>query len=365
MAKHIVLAVTNDLVTDQRVHKIASSLSEDGYTVSLIGRLRRGSKPLLPRKYRCIRMRLLFEKGMLFYAEYNLRLFVQLIRMRANMVTANDLDTLPGAWLASAVLRARLVYDSHEYFTEVPELASRPAVRRIWEYIEARLVPRADAHMTVCQSIADIYEGKFGRKFAVVRNLPFRSDFPLISNDSATKTIIYQGAVNIGRGLELMLDAMLLIADAHLLIVGDGDMLPRMRELVVSKGLRDKVTCTGQVPFEALRSYTLKADLGISLEENIGLNYYYALPNKLFDYIQCSVPVLVSDLPEMRRIVSQYGVGRILAERSPESLARMATDMLTDKTDRLGWKENAHLASKELCWDSEKQIVLHIYRQQG
>lgn len=362
MGAHIAMAVTNDLVTDQRVHRIASTLTGEGYTVTLIGRKLPNSPELLPRKYRCVRMRLIFRRGMLFYFEYNIRLLIKLLVINADAVTANDLDTLPGAWLAAALTRKKLIYDSHEYYTQVPELQDRLWKRRLWEAIERLLVPRTDSCMTVCQSIADIYSHAFGRPFAVVRNLPFYSQFPPMQPPAAS-TILYQGSVNAGRGLDLMIDAMPMIENAKLVVVGGGDVLVHLQEKVRSMGLGERVLFVGRVPFESLRSYTLNAQLGISLEENLGLNYYYALPNKIFDYIQCNVPVLVSDLPEMRRIVSHYGIGRILEQRTPEELARTCNEMLCDSPQRQQWQANARDAAQDLCWENERQIVTDLYHK--
>lgn len=363
MAAHIAMAVTNDLVTDQRVHRIATTLTGAGYTVTLIGRRLPKSPQLLPRQYRCSRMRLIFKRGMLFYAEFNIRLFVKLLIINADAFTANDLDTLPGAWLATVFTRKKLVYDSHEYYTQVPELQNRGLKRKLWERAERFLVPRTDACMTVCQSIADIYLTSYRRPFAVVRNLPLYSQFPVMPQSTPLKTILYQGSVNSGRGLDLMIDAMPMIVDAQLVVVGGGDVLAHLQEKVQKMDIGDTVRFVGRVPFEALRSYTLNAQLGISLEENLGLNYYYALPNKIFDYIQCGVPVLVSDLPEMRRIVSHYGVGKILEQRTPEALARICNEMLGNDLLRQQWQANAIDAAQELCWENEQQTVIDLYHK--
>lgn len=363
MAAHIAMAVTNDLVTDQRVHRIATTLLGAGYTVTLIGRKLQDSPQLLPRQYRCDRMRLLFKTGILFYAEYNLRLFIKLLTLQADAVTANDLDTLPGAWLATIFTKKKLVYDSHEYYTQVPELQNRRLKRKLWESVERFLIPRTHARMTVCQSIADIYGTTYHRPFAVVRNLPLYSQFPVMPQTSPLKTILYQGSVNIGRGLELMIDAMPMIPGAQLVVVGGGDVLAHLQDKVMKMKLGDSVRFVGKVPFESLRSYTLNAQLGISLEENLGLSYFYALPNKIFDYIQCGIPVLVSDLPEMRRIVSHYGVGRILEQRTPESLASICNEMLNNDSLRQQWQANALDAAHELCWENEKQSVIDLYHK--
>ena len=154
--KRIVMAVTNDLVTDRRVLRHAATLREAGYAVTLFGR-----NDLHVRSRRSWR----------FYAEYNLRLCWRLLCTRCDIVWANDTDTLPACWLAARLRGRRLVMDSHELFPEVPELIDRPRVKRVWERIEGLLLPRCDANITVCQSIADYYRSKYGVEMTVVRNL--------------------------------------------------------------------------------------------------------------------------------------------------------------------------------------------------
>ena len=132
-----IVSVTNDLYTDQRVHKICLFLEEQGYQVLLLGRKRKSSLPLESRLYKTKRMNLFFDKGAMFYAEYNLRLFLFLFFKKGNLFVSNDLDTLLANYCASILkLKTRLVYDSHEYFTEVPELVNNTIVIHIWTTFE-------------------------------------------------------------------------------------------------------------------------------------------------------------------------------------------------------------------------------------
>ena len=119
------------------------------------------------------------------------------------------------------------------------------------------------------------------------------------------RIIIYQGSLNLARGLEIAIQAMEFIDNAKLVIIGKGDITAELKQLADKAELHNKVVFFERMPYEELMEYTVQADLGISLEENTGLNYYYALPNKLFDYIQARIPVLVSDFPEMARIINE------------------------------------------------------------
>ncbi|NCB08129.1 MAG: glycosyltransferase, partial [Bacteroidia bacterium] len=201
--KRIIVSVTSDLVSDNRVHKVCTTLNGMNFHVLLTGRRLPQSLPLLPRSYPTKRFRLLFHRGPLFYAEYNLRLFVFLLFSKTNVLLANDLDTLPANFLASKLRRKPLVYDSHEFFTEVPELIGRPQVKKAWEWLEQMMVPKLKFAYTVCESIAKIYTEKYGVPFRVVRNVPLAGVVHgKKENRETRKMILYQGAVNTGRALE-------------------------------------------------------------------------------------------------------------------------------------------------------------------
>jgi glycosyltransferase involved in cell wall biosynthesis len=363
----IILCVTNDIATDRRVNRIALSLLKIPCNILIIGRVLAGSMALPEQPYQTMRMKLLFTKGPLFYAEYNIRLFLILLFKRADILVADDLDTLPAVFLVSRIRRLPVVYDSHEYFTEVPELIGRNGVKRTWESIEAIILPRLKYACTVSFSIADEYKRKYGITMEVIRNLPFRLEKNLQPSPTLKKSgdsiIIYQGSLNMGRGLETAIRAMQYVSNTQLIIAGTGDVENELRELTSTLSLDEKIRFTGRISASEVQYYTVQADLGISLEEKLGLNYYYALPNKLFDYIQARIPVLVSDLPEMRTVVHQYKIGKVTAARDPYELSLVFTEMLTDHSQRQVWKSNLEIAAKELCWENEEHALLDLYQR--
>ena len=160
--KHIAVAVTNDLLTDQRVDRTCQTLLEAGYRVTLIGRRLRRSAPLQERPYDTYRMRLTFKRTALFYLEYNFRLWLRLLRLHPDAVWANDTDTLAACTLAAHMMRRPLLFDAHELFPEVPELTGRPGVQAVWRMVERRCLPHVKAAYTVCQSVADEYGSRYG-----------------------------------------------------------------------------------------------------------------------------------------------------------------------------------------------------------
>jgi len=365
--KRIYLAVTNDLVTDNRVHKIACSLLKSGAKVTIIGRINTDQTPLNDRQYSTIRFNMIFKKGFFFYKFFNIRLFLFLLFHRFDIVVANDLDTLPGCFLPAFIKRKKIVYDSHEYFTEVPELISRKLPKITWQIIERLFLPRIKYSYTVSESIAETYNNKYGISMRVIRNVPY-----CISNiitdrikENDKRIILYQGSLNVGRGLEQMIDAMQFVDNATFRIIGHGDIIDILKQRIAQRGLESKVELHGRIPFEDLFEETCKADLGIALEENIGLNYYYALPNKLFDYIQARVPVLISPFPEMQKIVKKYDIGTVYNHQHPEALAKKINEIFELKNRYQKWKENTDKAALDLCWQNEEEILKEIYSQVG
>ena len=158
MADRIIISVTSDLVTDQRVQRAAGTLKEAGYQVMLVGRVLSDSIEMKGKRFRITRFKLWVNKGPFFYLNYNLRLFWYLLWNQADILLSNDLDTLPANFLVSKIKGIPLVYDSHEYFTGVPELSQRPKVKAIWKRIESFIFTKIQYAYTVNSSIAQLYE---------------------------------------------------------------------------------------------------------------------------------------------------------------------------------------------------------------
>ena len=359
----IIVSVINDLSTDQRVDKICNTLLELNFDVLLVGRVLPYSKKI-DRTYQTKRFKLWFNKGPLFYANYNIRLFLFLLFTKSDVLWSNDLDTLWANYNISKWKNKKLIFDSHEYFTEVPELINRPKVQQFWKRIERNILPNLKHVITVSQSIANLYEKEYNIKVQLLRNVPtLKKQKIAVKNikSDGKKIIIYQGAINMNRGIEQMVEAMQEINNAILYILGKGDISNQIEALILKLNLSAKVKMLGAIPLEKLHKYTQQADLGLSLEEDKGLNYRFALPNKLFDYIHAGIPVLVANLPEMKNLVLHYQIGEVIKNHNPKHIAEKINSMFQNDTQMQTWRDNTKKAALELNWEKEKHVIEHLF----
>lgn len=358
MKKRIIISVTNDLSTDQRVGKVAQSCHNNGYDVLLVGRKLNNSLEFdAPYKYK--RFKLLFNRSALFYAEYNLRLFIFLLFSKTDIFLSNDTDTLVANYLVARLRRKKLIFDAHELFPEVPELSNRPATKRVWQFIENCIFPYLTHSYTVCKSIAKHYNKKYGIQMKVIRNVPhyrFAKIDNTGSSDEVPNIILYQGALNKGRGLEWVLEAMPFVENAKLVIIGDGDIAEKLKTQANHLNISNKVQFMGKISAQELHTHTPKASLGLCLLGNEGLSYYYSLPNRVFDFIQAGVPILSTRFPEIANVVERYKTGMLIDHYEPEFLAGVINQLLENPYPTAHFETVA----KELCWENEEKILLDI-----
>lgn len=370
MRKKAIVTVINDLSTDQRVARICRTLNEEGYEILLLGRVLKKSPSLPDRPYRMKRMRLPFEKGPLFYLSFALSSFFILMREKADLIWANDLDTLVSAYPASRLKKIPLIYDSHEYFTEVPELQGRSFKKRIWERSERWILPKLPFMITVNPSIAQVYEKKYGIPVHVVPNHPERENGPnppsLPSREALGLPedrfiLVLQGSgINPGRGGDEALEAMERLDDRFLLlIIGGGDRIGELHRKAEAEGMDERIRFLPRMPYEEMMQYTRNADLGLSLDKPISENYRLSSPNKLFDYIRAGIPILASEkLPEVERIVRENGVGSLCDPSDPKAIAAEVERLHEHPEELEAYRKNCRKAREEFVWERTGAPVL-------
>lgn len=361
-----IVCVTNDLSTDQRVHKTCLALMKCGYEVTEYGRILPGSLPL-DRTYKTNRAKHLFNQGPLFYAEYNIRLFFYLLFTQSTLIFSNDLDTLLAAFLASKIKKSKFIYDSHEYYTETPELVKRPFVQSIWKKIESSIFPHLTKIITVNNSISALFEKKYNKKVEVIRNIPLTFKPEIIKTRQELglpedkKILLIQGTgINVDRGAEEACKAMEYLEDYILLIIGSGDVFPTLKKIVKENKLEDKVIFRNKMDFRELRQFTINSDLGLTIDKDTNINYRFSLPNKLFDFLHAGIPVLSSGLVELKRIIDEYNTGYFIENHDPKHIADVIKSIFSDRDTYRIKKENTKIAARELCWEKEEEKLINI-----
>ncbi|MFN7012850.1 MAG: glycosyltransferase [Bacteroidia bacterium] len=366
----VILSVTNDIATDQRVFKVVLTLQKSGFEVLVVGRKLKDSLSTNHLPFKTHRFNLFFNKKAFFYAEYNIRLFLFLLFKKAEVLHANDLDTLLPNYLVSKIKGIPIVYDSHEYFCHVPELIHRPWVQKVWLSIEQWIFPKLKYVITVNNSIACLYEKQYKVSVKVLKNVPFKSLYQNIEIKNRKELglpeekaiVLLQGSgININRGAEEAVEAMQFVDNAVLLIIGGGDVFSSLEKLVLKHQLQHKVILKPKMPFKELLQYTFNSSIGLSIDKPGNLNYENSLPNKLFDYIYAGLPVLVSALNEVKRVVLYYNIGCIIDNHNPQHIAEKINFMINSGSTYQSWKDNCKKAADENCWENQEHILTGIY----
>lgn len=388
------IMLTTDVIVDRRILLEAESLRQAGWDVEIVaphsgvGAVER--KPPLAQKalgvlYRQIRDRLPFretlgpkvrELGWRFVMDpeqYHLKLFAGLAGAHADLVIAHDLPTLPPAFALADRLDVPVLYDSHELFVE--QGFSAFEMKR-WTEIERRYIARCAAVTTVNPSIADELETRYdidGVKVVLNAEKAWAGE-PLTGHfhrrfglPAASKVLLFQGGLSADRNLENLVGAMRRVAnpDIHLVMMGDGQIRTKLSRLAVDLGLADRVHFHPRVPQADLLAHTAAADAGVIPYLPVSLNNRYATPNKLFEFIAAKPPILASDLPEIRRIVSRYDIG-LLADMGNERSIATAIDEMFRSSDRLAkWRENQAVAGRDINWEIEGAKFVKIAESVG
>tara|TARA_R110001592_G_scaffold307299_1_gene580509 strand:+ start:49394 stop:50506 length:1113 start_codon:yes stop_codon:yes gene_type:complete len=366
LAKRVALCISNDFSADRRVEKTANSLIEMGWEPLVIGRKLQPKKNYPKKKFRVARLNLLFKSGPLFYAELNFRLFFKLIFTRLDAIHSNDLDTLLACYLASWFKRKHLIYDSHEFFTEVPELLSNPFARNLWLSIEQRIFPLLKHVTTVNQSIANEYELRYGIRPKVVRNIanaPVGREALPVDKPDRPFIVIMQGAgINIDRGAEELLEAFTLLPDyIRLKIIGKGDVFATLKKMRVELKLENQVDIIDSLPYAELMKHTAESHLGATLDKATNPNYALSLPNKIFDYMRAGLPIISSSVVEVANIVNTHKCGTVLTEVEPKNIAEAILYYANNIENYWKTKIKVETAAKAYSWENEFNVFKEIY----
>jgi glycosyltransferase involved in cell wall biosynthesis len=346
------------------MQRICSTLATHGLEVTLVGRKMKNSITLTDQTFKQKRLYCFFQNGFAFYAEYNFRLFFYLLLKQADLFYAVDLDTILPHYFASAIKGKKRIYDAHELFTEQKEIVTRPAVHKFWMVIERFAVPKFKNGYTVNIFIKDELKRRYNVEYSIIRNLPKHYLlFPSPQGEGlGVRFIIYQGAVNEGRSFETLIPAMKQV-DASLKIYGKGNFFEQTKKLISKNKLEDKIELAGYVIPTQLKQLTQQAYFGLTLFEKTGLNQYYSLSNRFFDYIMAGIPQVCVNYPEYKTINDQYNVALMIDNTDEQTIADALNRLLHDKTLYEQLMQNCVIAREQLNWQEEEKKLMTFFRE--
>lgn len=340
------------------MHRIAGTLAKEGYEVLLVGRIRKDSTKLSQQLFQQKRLRCFWNKGVLFYAEYNIRLLFFLLFKKADILCAIDLDTILPCYFSSVLKRQKRVYDAHELFTEQFEIIRRPFIKKCWLLIEKWMVKQFKNGYTVNEFIANWLLQQYDVQYNVIKNLPVKTTLP---NTVKADYILYQGSVNEGRCFDELIQAMLQV-NATLVICGKGNYYDAVKQLIRKHQLEDKIILKGNLAPDELRKITEAALIGITLFDKKGLNQYQSLANRFFDYMMAGIPQICVDFPAYKTINDQYGFALLVEGTDIESIAKGLNKLLSDTVLYKQIAQKALEARQELNWETESKKLIQFYQ---
>jgi glycosyltransferase involved in cell wall biosynthesis len=289
-------------------------------------------------------------------------------RLRADVIHAHDVNTLPTAWLAAKLSGARVVYDAHEISTSREGYSN---FRKLVGWIERTLMPRVQGTITTTEARAKYFARAYGvARPVVLQNRPreqqaMRSDRirAELELDQPWPIILYQGGVQQGRGLERLARVAADVPNAYFVFIGGGRLDDSLRLIVEELQLEQRVRFIPTVALAELPSYRASADIGVQPIENTCLNHYTTDSNKLFEYVQAGLPVVASDLPEIRRVVREHDLGVLVPESDSVALAAALRDLVGDEGKRQYYAAQSRKAASVLNWESQEHELLALYER--
>lgn len=281
---------------------------------------------------------------------------------------ANDLNTLPQGIVCAKLRfnRKKLVYDSHEVQT------SRTGYGKIHGLLERLLIKKADAMIVENHTRAKYNEELYGFYPAVVHNYPFSANkqpenivnlCELLGLERGEKILLYQGGIQAGRGLDKLIEAVPMIKEGIVVLIGDGKIKGQLMQKVKDMQLEGRVKFLPKVPLNELPAYTVNAYVGFQILNNVCFNHYSASSNKLFEYMMAGVPVVACSFPEIRKVVEEEEIGLCIDSHNPADIAQAVNMMTQDLEKRNTFSKNALHASQKYNWELEKEELIGLYEK--
>lgn len=311
------------------------------------------------------------KSSLIYYYNFFFLLIRDLLKHKAKYYFAEDIYTLPIVYFFAKLNKGKIYYNSREIYGHLAGLRNKSNVQKIIAKVESKFIRKVDLVLVTGEMDAEFLRDAYSiNNFMVLRNLPeYQKEIEKINLREKlnipreAKILLYQGVLLEGRGISKLINILAKIQNVHFVIVGEGEFRKQFETIAANSNASNRIHFLGAVNHTELLNYTAGADIGLALIENISISYYYALPNKLFEYIMAGVPILASNLPQMKNVIDKYEVGKYVDPEHEEDLVSTLIEMINDDEKLKKYAVNCKIASQELNWDVEfdknKEILLN------
>ncbi len=301
------------------------------------------------------------------YLEFSFKSFFRNTYLRNDIINCHSLHVLPIGVLIKIFYGSKLIYDAHELETEV--VGAKGLKKVFAKIMEQMMMPFVDELIVVSDSIAHWYKAKYKLKnVTVIKNIPnrqtgsmkiasnlLREKFNIPENDIVG---IYQGVLSEHRGVREILNAFIeSTPNKHIVFMGFAGMADEVESAAKKY---PNIHFLPAVKPEEVPLYTSSADFGIHIIPNSCLNHYYCLPNKVYEYILSGIPPIVSDFPDMGKVVKDYDCGWCI-EPSKKGLTKVLE--MIDKDSIHNKKNNLLKASENYSWENQEDLYTPLYKR--
>jgi len=372
----VVSIVLNNFKNDSRVLKTNISLQNAGYNVQIVALFEDGIQEFetvqnIPVHRVKLKSKNWSKNKLVQLIKYFEFLYRTVKKYKNNDIFhCNDLNTLPIGVIVKKFFnkKIKIVYDAHEYETEIGGLTGLR--KRMIKKLERFLIAYVDETITVSNAIADEYVKLYNIvKPALVLNTPLYKElikkdiFRETLNISQDKTIfLYQGGLSSGRGIEILLEAFKLMDNYEnnsvIVFMGYGVLEEVIKQ---AENNYDNIYFHDAVSPNVLLEYTSSADFGILFYENSCLNHYYCSPNKMFEYIMAEIPVIASNLYEMKRLVENNNIGVVAKQNTPQGLQEAIKQAM--KLNKKELQQNIQKVKEIYNWEEQEKVLINVYTE--
>lgn len=371
-AKKICFIGLFDAKNDARTLNVAAALKHFGAEITIANTGDTTTTELLSSQgFRCININVdLRRKLRYIWLDYQREVVAKLRKQPFDIVVAEDVYSLGSASKIAKSSHAMLIYDSREIYSALGSLSGKDIQQYLIKLKEQFYIRKV--HKIIVSGDLD---SEFLRKsltdsvpYYTILNLPYfkkRTEKNLLRKKfnipEDTKIVLYQGMLMKGRGLRATIEAVNLIENTYLCIMGPGNYRHELQKYIDWRGLSHKAYLAEPVPYAELHDWTCSADTGVLLFEPVSISYELALPNKLFEYCMAELPSVATDLPAIRQIVEEFPIAVLVDRKMNVENISIAISKTLSNDFRADFKNNINKYKHSLSYETQFEIIKEIF----